>query len=112
MKTFRVTKLEKQVLEALASLMYEELGFSDAGHLEVAEATGLTPRVIRGVASSLVKKGLIDIDDREGEGYKNNPEMHIWYLREKVMGLVPHWVGQEDWLTKFEIEEVVLEEQP
>jgi hypothetical protein len=37
--------------------------------------------------------------------------MHIWYLTELTQGLVPHWVGEQDWLTKFEIEPVTLVEK-
>jgi hypothetical protein len=110
MKAIKVTPLEKQVLEALASCMYAELGYSDAGIGEIQEVTGLDRKVIRGVAGSLEKKNLISIDDRDGE-YKNNPNMHIWYLTELTQGLVEDWVGQECWLTKFEVEKVILEEQ-
>lgn len=112
MKKLIVTQLEKQVLQSMAQQMYAELGFSDVGIEEIMEDTGLSAKTLRGVASSLIKKGLIDIDDRQGTEFYRDPTMHIWYLRERVFGLVPHWVGQEDWLTKFEIEEVVLEEQP
>jgi predicted transcriptional regulator of viral defense system len=77
MKTIQVTKLEKQVLEALASGMYAELGYSDMGIADVAEETGLDRKILRGVAGSLEKKGLISIDDRESEGYKNKMDMHI-----------------------------------
>lgn len=90
-----LTKLEKDVLSAVAGGMYAELGFSDVGIEEVMSDTGLSANVVRGVASSLIKKGLIDIDDRESEGYKNKPTMHIWYLTYKTMGLVPHWVDED-----------------
>lgn len=110
MKAIRVTKLEKQVLEALASGMYAELGFSDMGIEEVEADTGIPRNILRGVAGSLEKKGLISIDDREGEGYKNRISMHIWYLTEKTLGLVEHWVGQESWFNKITVEKVVLEE--
>lgn len=108
-KTITVTKLEKQVLEALANGMYAELGFSDMGIEEIAEETGLDRKVIRGVAGSLQKKGLISIDDREGEGYKHKMDMHIWYLTSETEGLVEHWVGQEDWYRKTIVQKVILE---
>jgi hypothetical protein len=110
MKKLEVTPLEKQILTALAEGMYAELGFSDMGIVEIATATGLSRNVIRGVAGSLEKKRYIDIDDRDGE-YKNDTNMHIWYLTELTQGLVPHWVGQECWLTKFEVEPVTLVEK-
>jgi hypothetical protein len=96
MKTIKVTKLEKQVLESLANNMYAELGFSDAGYPELREDTGLTNKILRGVTSSLVQKGLIDIWDREGEDCHKNVDMHIIYLTEETQGLVYHWVQEED----------------
>ncbi len=110
MRIIKVTKLEKRVLEALASGMYAEFGFSDMGIEEIVEETGLSSKVIRGVAGSLEKKRYIDIDDRGGE-YKNDPNMHIWNLTELTQGLVPHWIGEECWLTKNKVEKVLLEEK-
>jgi hypothetical protein len=110
MKNIKVTKLEKQVLEALAEGMYAELGYSDMGIEDIAMATGLTHNVLRGVAGSLNKKGLISIDDRESEGYKNKTDMHIWYLTSETEGLVEHWVGEENWFNKTVVEKVILEE--
>ena len=111
MKTITVTKLEKQVLEALASGMYAELGYSDMGIVEVAEETGLDRKVLRGVAGSLQKKGLISIDDRESEGYKNQMDMHIWYLTSETQGLVDKWVGQSEWYNPEPVQKVLLEEK-
>lgn len=96
MKTIKVTELEKIVLEALAKEMYAEYSFSDTGIEEIQESTGLTNKVIRGVASSLIKKGYLFIDDREDEDYKNDPKMHIWYLTPLTEGLVKHWVEEAD----------------
>lgn len=97
MKTIEVTELEKQVLEALAGEMYAESGYSDAGLDAVVVITGLTSRVVRGVASSLIKKGLLDIDRREDEMdvNSNDASMHIWYLQGDARSLVPHWVEED-----------------
>ena len=97
MKTIQVTKLEKIVLEALAKEMYAEYGFSDAGLQEVVDNSGLTANIVRGVQSSLIKKNLIEVWDREGDMGVNakDPYMHIWYLGPEVQGLVPHWVINE-----------------
>jgi hypothetical protein len=111
MKTIQVTKLEKQVLEALASGMYAELGYSDMGIAEVAEDTGLDRKVLRGVAGSLEKKGLIFIDDRESEGYKNKMDMHIWYLTPETQGLVDKWVGQTEWYNPEPVVKAILVEK-
>jgi len=110
MTIIKVTKLEKQVLEALAKGMYAELGYSDMGIAEVAQDTGLDRKVLRGVAGSLEKKGLISIDDRSSDGYKNQMDMHIWYLTPKTQGLVESWVGEEDWFNKTIVERVELVE--
>ena len=96
MVTLKVTQLEKQVLESLASGMYAELGFSDVGYPELRHDTGLTNNTLRGVVGSLVKKGMVDVYDREGE-FGINPkdvDMHIIYLTGKTQGLVPHWVEE------------------
>ena len=96
MKIINVTQLEKQVLEALASEMYAELGFSDVGLQEVCEIAGIHPRIARGVASSLIKKGLLYIDTREGVWgiNHNDANEHIWHLEGDAMGLVPAWVEE------------------
>lgn len=107
MKEIKVTALEKKVLEALAKGMYAELGFSDMGIEEVAEDSGIPHNILRGVAGSLEKKGLISIDDREGEGYKNKTSMHIWYLTSQTQGLVQSWVGQNSWNSEV-VEPVTL----
>lgn len=90
MEIIKVTELEKQVLQALALSMYAEEGFSDVGIEEIEEITQLSSKVIRGVGSSLVKKGLIHIDNRDGE-YVNNPRMFIWYLDTRLYGMVKIW---------------------
>ena len=108
MKTIEVTELEKQVLEALAAEMYAEAGFSDAGLDELTRATGLGPTRLRGVASSLIQKGLLDIDRREDEMdiNSNDTSMHIWYLQGDAWGLVPHWVDEDPDL--YELAELVV----
>ena len=97
MKTITVTELEKKVLEALAKEMYAECGFSDAGLGEVVKGSGVSVNVVRGVQSSLIKKGLIDIWDRVGDYGVNHrdPYTHIWYLSEQTKGLVSEWVEEE-----------------
>jgi hypothetical protein len=110
MKTIKVTKLEKQVLEALADGMYAELGFSDMGLPELREETGLTNKVLRGIASSLIKKGLISIDDREGswDVDSKDADMHIWYLTEQTQGLVHHWINDTGQPGQGPFEKIIL----
>lgn len=106
----KVTKLEKQVLESLANGMYAELGYSDMGIEEVAQDTNLSHKVLRGVVGSLEKKGLVSVDNRESEGYKNKPSMHIWYLSPQTEGLVKHWVGEQRFWDNSIVEPIVLQE--
>jgi DNA-binding IclR family transcriptional regulator len=112
MTTIQVTKLEKQVLEVLAKGMYAELGFSDMGYPELREDTGLTNKVLRGVVGSLSKKGLVSVDDRDGSWGidSKDVDMHIIYLTEETLGLVEHWVGEEDYFNKTVVEKVLLVE--
>lgn len=91
MKSIKVTKLQNQVLQSMAAGMYAEFGFSDYGLTELIDDTKIKANVLRGVASSLIKKGLIEIDEREDEGFKNDTSMHIWYLKGDAQSLVPHW---------------------
>ena len=90
----KVTELENKVLQAMVQGMYAERGFSDIGIEEIVKDTNLSPKVIRGVGSSLVKKGLIYIDDRDGE--YNDSNMHIWYLDSKLHPLVDNWREEND----------------
>lgn len=98
MITIKVTKLERKVLQTLASLMYAEWTFSDVGFPEVLEEINkndqMDEKTLKGVAGSLEKKGLIEVDRRESEGYKNKSDMWIWYLMGGTDGLVEHWIEE------------------
>lgn len=84
-----VTKLEKLVLEALAKEMYAEFTFSDVDINDMVKATKLSSEVLRGVASSLIKKGYLMIDDN---GCTGSDLHYIWYLENEAQTLVPHWI--------------------
>lgn len=108
MKQIEVTRLESIVLNALADCMYAEYGFSDAGFPEVYKSIkhdhkDFQMNTLKGVSSSLHKKGLIWIDRREDEGHKNNPNMWIWYLH-GTQYLV------EDWQDEAEPIELIIKE--
>lgn len=105
MKSIKVTKLENQVLKSMAAGMFAEYGYSDYTLPDLIEDTGLTSKVLRGVASSLIKKGLIQIDEREDEGFKNNISQHIWYLNDDATYLVPHWKDEFERIVKWIEEE-------
>jgi len=106
MKTLKVTQLEAQALTEIANGMYAELGFSDFGS---SDMKCMEMRILRGVLGSLEKKGFIEIDHRETEGYKYQPDMHIIYLIGDAVGLVDHWVGERYWQDDTEVEEATLE---
>ena len=103
-----LTQLEKQVLQAIADSMYAEWGFSDIGATDVARDTKIDIKSLRGVLSSLVKKSLIQLEDRSDHfGYKaNDPSWEpIIYLDNEAQGLVEHWVEESG----GELEPAVIE---
>jgi len=98
MKTITgLTQLEAQVLKSIASMMYAEYGFSDVGASDVSEHTGIDMKVIRGVISSLVKKGHISpLEIRSDQwGYQRNDRSWepIIYLCGDAEGLVAKWAN-------------------
>lgn len=94
-----LTALEAAALQSIANAMYAEIGFSDIGATDVSKDTGIKMASLRGVLSSLVQKGYISVEDRSDNwGYKaNDPSWEpIIYLQREAMGLVAHWVEQDD----------------
>lgn len=57
------TELEKSFIKNFISLLYAEPGFSDVGIDELAPLMGITKPSCKGVLSSLVKKGIVYVDD-------------------------------------------------
>tara|TARA_R100001015_G_C4634620_1_gene201477 strand:- start:2381 stop:2701 length:321 start_codon:yes stop_codon:yes gene_type:complete len=90
MKTIKVTKLQKQVLEALADRMYAEAGFSDTTFNDLREATGLTKSTLTGVIVSLQNADYMYTD----EEYVTSDDDIIMYLDGVMFGLVPNWVEE------------------
>jgi predicted transcriptional regulator len=89
-----LTEMEKQVLKSLESLMYAEYNFSDVGATDLSNDTGIEMKSIRGVLSSLSKKGLVNIESREDNfGFrKNDPSWEaIVYLAGDAEGLHEEW---------------------
>jgi hypothetical protein len=92
-----LTELEKKVLTALVDGMYAEWGFSDVGATDLSESTGIPKKSIRGVIGSLVKKGLVYVDDRTDmcDYRSNDPAWEpIIYLQNDAEALVPNWQEQ------------------
>ena len=63
-----LTKLETTVLETLIDGLYAEPGFSDVDAHDIAKQTKISTKSIRGVLSSLVKKGIIWLDETRSFG--------------------------------------------
>lgn len=82
-----LTDLEKKVLNALADGMYAEWGFSDYGFEELSDELELSTKILRGVVSSLQKKGLVLVE---------TDDVDIIYLHGDAQGLVKHWVEENE----------------
>lgn len=94
-----LTELEKKVLQCLVDSMYAEWGYSDVGATDISRDAKIEIKVLRGVLSSLVKKSLIEIEDRSDMmDYKaNDPSWEpIIYLYGEAQGLVPKWVEESN----------------
>ena len=64
----QLTNLETQVLENLINNLYAEPGFSDVDANDISRSTGIPMKSIRGVLSSLVKKGIIFLNETDSFG--------------------------------------------
>jgi len=96
-----VTELEAKVLTSLAGGMYAELGYSDFGPTDISKDTGINMNILRGVLGSLSKKGLIECDRREDEGYGKRIDMWICYLLDDAVGLVDIWREESNIITEL-----------
>lgn len=79
-----LTELEVNVMDALIANLYAEPHFSDVDANDISREIDQPTNIIRGVLSSLIKKGFIDVEDN-GAGY------HIIYLKEDKFYLHPTW---------------------
>ena len=82
-----LTELETKTLQSLINGLYAEPGFSDVDAKDIATATGISTKVIRGALGSLVKKGIVWIEDIE--------DYEIIHLNEQYWGLV-----NEEWASE------------
>lgn len=88
-----LTTLEQSVLTALINGLYAEAGFTDVDAHDLTRATGIPTRSIRGILSSLIKKGYIAIEG-------NNSGYQLIHLLESHYYLHPQWsqeVPQRYW---------------
>lgn len=86
-----LTANEIKVLTAFIHGLYAEPGFSDVDANDLSRDTGISTRSIRGILSSLVKKGYLNIDEANDGGYV------IIYLSESKFYLHPEWRNDSPW---------------
>lgn len=90
-----LTANEIKVLTAFIHGLYAEFGFSDIDANDLAEWTGISTRSIRGILSSLVKKGYVSIEPQD-TGYV------IIYLCTDKYYLHPEWRNDIGWFNNPE----------
>ena len=78
-----LTELEQKVMDCLLGKLDAEPGFSDVGSSEIADATEIKMKALRGVLSSLIKKGMIFVDE--------SSDLSIVHLDKKFYHLHPKW---------------------
>jgi hypothetical protein len=86
-----LTAHEQKVLTEFIGNLYAEAGYSDIDAQDLSSWTGIGTRSIRGVISSLVKKGYIWVDEANDGGYV------IIYLLEGKYYLHPEWRNDSPW---------------
>ena len=82
-----LTEMETTVLTDLIGSLYAEPGYSDVDAHDLSKSTRIPTKSIRGVLSSLAKKGIVLIDDN-GAGFQ------IVYLMEQFYYLHPTWSNE------------------
>lgn len=87
-KIQKFTQLESAFIESFISRLYAEEGFSDVDINDISEDLNESQKVLRGVLSSLVKKGVCHVET-------NSSGFDIIYLDSDYYYLHPEW-GKED----------------
>ena len=85
----QLTKLETTVLTTLIDGLYAEAGFSDVDAHDIARETGISTKSIRGALSSLVKKGIVNLE--ETDNCWAEQQYVIIYLNQNYWYLHPEW---------------------
>ena len=97
MKTIKdlgLTKLEETILSCLIDGLYAEPGFSDVDAKDIALEVGINIKSVRGGVGSLVKKGLIWVEETETWGIPKSQQFQIIYLRKEYHYLHPEWCNE------------------
>jgi predicted transcriptional regulator len=91
MNELNLTELESKTLTAFIGGLYAEPGFSDVDVNDLSSELEISTKVLRGVLGSLVKKGIVSVEENGG-GYD------IIYMREKYWYLV-----NEEWAAEARV---------
>lgn len=91
MNELNLTELESLTLTTFIGGLYAEPGFSDVDVNDLSKELSIPTKVLRGVLGSLVKKGIVSIEENGG-GYD------IIHMREKYWYLV-----NEDWASEARV---------
>jgi hypothetical protein len=92
-----LTALEEKALSSLIKGLQAEPGFSDMEAIDIARDTGIPPRKLRSVISSLVKKEYIYVEPTEnwGSHARQTPSYEIIHLQESKWYLHPEWKSKK-----------------
>ena len=84
--------LEQTLLTELIGSLYAEEGFSDVDAKDLAQGTGISIKIVRGALGSLVKKGIVSIEQTDNWGA--DEQFQLIYLNEAYWYMHPRW-GKE-----------------
>ena len=84
-----LTDLEQTLLTELISGLYAEEGFSDVDAKDLARGTGINIKIVRGALGSLVKKGIVSIEQTDNWGAEE--QFQLIYLNEDYWYMHPRW---------------------
>ena len=87
-----LTDLEQTLLTELIGSLYAEEGFSDVDAKDLAQGTGISIKIVRGALGSLVKKGIVSIEQTDNWGA--DEQFQLIYLNEAYWYMHPRW-GKE-----------------
>ena len=75
-----LTELESLTLTAFIGGLYAEPGFSDVDVNDLSKELEISTKVLRGVLGSLVKKGIVSIEENGGGYDIIHMNEKYWYL--------------------------------
>ena len=84
-----LTELEQTLLTELIGSLYAEEGFSDVDAKDLAHGTGINIKIVRGALGSLVKKGIVSIEQTDNWGA--DEQFQLIYLNEDYYYMHPRW---------------------